>query len=222
MRIIEITPVIQGEGKTAGKSRLLIRVEKCVLCCKYCDTKYSWGSTLDSPAPKVDFDLLQKYDKWMITGGEPLLYSDKLVDLIVKYHPKWVEVETCGAFLLRDKLILECVDLWNISPKRPQDQLIEGVDATPYFLKEHEYMRDFIIKIVVTPDMTLEELKNIINTYETNYHIRFIKKRIWLMPQTDENGNFLTAEKAWNFALQLSVNYSDRLHIRVFGLKRGV
>ena len=219
--IIEAVPVIQGEGKTAGQPRLLLRVNGCNLRCKYCDTKYSWAANPELIDDSVVTDLLCKYGEWMVTGGEPLLYADQLVSLIGQYRPEWVEVETCGVLVPQSRLILDHVDLWNISPKRAQDQSVEGTDTTPHLLKAHASMRDFIIKLVVTPDMTIDELKAIIQDYDENYRIPNLQKRIWLMPETDQ-GNFLTAEKTWDFARQLDVNYSDRLHVRVFGPKRGV
>lgn len=219
--IIEAAPVIQGEGKTAGQPRLLLRVSGCNLRCKYCDTKYSWTANPELLDESIVTDLLHKHGEWMITGGEPLLYADQIVLLIGQYRPEWVEVETCGVLVSQSRLILDYVDLWNISPKRAQDQSVAEIDTTPYLLKVHASMKDFIIKLVVTSDMTLDELKSILRDYDENYHIPDLRKRVWLMPETNQ-GNFLTAEKTWDFARQLGVNYSDRLHIRVFGPKRGV
>lgn len=219
--IIEAVPVIQGEGKTAGQPRLLIRVNGCSLRCQYCDTKYSWSANPELVDSQVLTDLLHKHGEWMITGGEPLLYADQLVTLIAQYKPEWVELETCGAVLPQSRLILDSVDLWNISPKRSIDQSVKDIDTTPHFLKYHNDMKDFLIKIVVTPDMTEESLHSQLIDYANTYSIPDIDKHVWLMPQTDQDA-FLTATKAWELALKLRLNYSDRLHVRVFGAKRGV
>ena len=219
--IIEVGKVIQGEGKTAGQPRLLLRVNGCNLRCKYCDTSRSWT---EQPI-LVDADLLKSAlfssGEWMITGGEPMLYIDEILKLIVEHQPTWTEIETCGVLLPNNVGIFHTVDLWNISPKRAEDQSIPGTDVTPYILKYHEQMRDFIIKIVVTPDLTIEELKATLANYEATYSIANINKRVWLMPMTS-GSQFITDEKAWKMALELGVNYSDRNHIRIFGSKVGV
>ncbi len=219
--IIEAVPVIQGEGKTAGQPRLLIRVNGCNLRCQYCDTKYSWTLNPELVDDQVVTDLLYKHGEWMITGGEPLLYADQLVTLIGQYRPEWVELETCGALIPQSRLILDSVNLWNISPKRAVDQAVKDTDTTPHLLKYHKDMKDFLIKIVVTPDTTEDELKAQLGDYDATYNISDLNRRVWLMPQTDQ-GNFVTADKAWELARKFDLNYSDRLHVRVFGAKRGV
>ena len=39
----EVVDVIQGEGKTQGQYRTMIRMNNCSLFCNYCDTAYCWG-----------------------------------------------------------------------------------------------------------------------------------------------------------------------------------
>jgi len=62
--ITQLCTTIQGEGPTAGKSCLLIRVGNCILNCSYCDTKWTNNlkplavprltSTTDSLPFKID------------------------------------------------------------------------------------------------------------------------------------------------------------------------
>jgi organic radical activating enzyme len=223
MKFVEVFYSIQGEGKTAGQPRLILRVPECNLKCKWCDTKYSW-----SPKELIDesevADLLRKYPCWMITGGEPLLYQQEIQDLIVKYEPLWIELETSGTHLVHNEAFFDFIDLWNISPKRVEDQL-DGRSTAPVLLTQVDNMTDYIIKFPYTAKT--EEEANVYSSYLStllfSYDISLVtvRDRIWVMPLTDLD-TFTNEKEAWNFALNHGFNYTDRLHLRVWGIKRGV
>ncbi len=79
---------IQGEGAFCGVVSLFIRVMGCNLKCLWCDTFYTWdvrgiskysNGTFDSGKPYgfEDFSRdVKNYRFVVITGGEPLLYSE--------------------------------------------------------------------------------------------------------------------------------------------------
>ena len=85
MKIIEIFKSIQGEGTRSGITTSFIRFYGCNLNCSWCDTKYSNDETQAYevwPAEIVEQIILHGATHLCITGGEPLLLENELLDLI--------------------------------------------------------------------------------------------------------------------------------------------
>ena len=102
--ISEIFSSIQGEGKYVGCRQLFIRLIGCNLDCPYCDTNnlahdksvprkiknqrlsYSGDLTLANPVtlddilPYIKARLEEPHHSISITGGEPLLYPQFIVN----------------------------------------------------------------------------------------------------------------------------------------------
>lgn len=90
MKINELFVSIDGESKRAGELAIFIRSVGCNLRCKFCDSKYTWGTEPTNKDMSPD-DIV----KWCIetgihnvtfTGGEPLIQqdSDELLDKLSK------------------------------------------------------------------------------------------------------------------------------------------
>lgn len=103
----------QGEQPLLGIPIKLVRFFGCNLgekCPLDCDTKYSWQSHIHSIKYKVE-DVVpsSKYQNLMITGGEPFLQFDKIVDLIKHWFTETNEtkviIETNGTMYDKDDLI---------------------------------------------------------------------------------------------------------------------
>jgi organic radical activating enzyme len=226
MKLVEVFPAIQGEGKTVGQARLLLRVPGCNLRCSWCDTKYATTKIKSEELNPLSryTRLFAKHSKWMITGGEPMLYQTQLLPVLEKYSPDWLEVETSGTLPVSDPVLFDFVDLWNISPKRETDQ-VDGRNTEPKLLTQIPQLKDYILKFVftaTTPTQTEEFLQFIVDIGE-KYGLSEseLKERTWIMPHTNK-AKFLNDVTAWEFALKNGFNYSDRLHVRVFGPKRGI
>ena len=74
----------------------------------------------------------------VITGGEPLMQQDDLVELVTFLKPEfYVEVETNGTILPNNELTT-LVDQWNVSPKTKNsgnpEKLCEDHDCYVFFL----------------------------------------------------------------------------------------
>ncbi|MCA1745740.1 MAG: 7-carboxy-7-deazaguanine synthase QueE [Bacteroidales bacterium] len=130
---IAVAGTIQGEGKLAGVPSLFIRFSSCNLRCIWqlpdgtysrCDTPYASFETNDIHQITVDDVLaLVKHNRGpirhiVITGGEPLLQKEALIELAARFKSELelhVTIETNGTIF--NKAVAQHVDLFSISPK---------------------------------------------------------------------------------------------------------
>jgi 7-carboxy-7-deazaguanine synthase len=207
MKLNEIFYSIQGEGKTIGQPRLFIRLSGCNLNCIFCDSKYHKESR---ELNNEDEELLKEHKHWCITGGEPLLQQDAILDLIRKYNPEWVEIETNGTIIPKEYL-LKRVDLWNISPKGELYQKISKNLSTRIF---NVILKDYIIKLVYIN----KNDDKFIKTYE-----KYGKERIYIMPEGATIGQlYKRLYPAINYCLKNNYNLSPRLHVMIWDKERGI
>lgn len=211
---------IQGEGVHAGVPAFFIRTQFCPVGCKWCDTKYTWE---DSGGVERDVDhLVSEIEKYpniplvVITGGEPLYWVGQVSELVLKVlrlDNKMIDIETscacpplpimCGS----SRLTYVC------SPKLSHSEaLIDTWENVSKFLEKNS-----VLKIVVEKPEDLEELKQKLSK------LKVPKDKIYLMPQgltekqIQENSKWL-----WNACVENGYRFSSRLHVSVFGPKRGI
>jgi len=99
MIVSEIFRSLQGEGINQGRPCTFIRLAGCNLRCAWCDTSYAWeGGKEMSVTEILDRVWLQNGKHICITGGEPLLQHDEVLELLKKLslHGYAVEIETNG------------------------------------------------------------------------------------------------------------------------------
>lgn len=222
--ISEIFESIQGEGPWAGSESLFIRTSGCNLRCWFCDTPYtSWQpegtqQTVEqllervtaSPAPHV-----------VLTGGEPMLVAD-LVPLSQQCRAlgRQVTIETAGTL----DLPVAC-DLLAISPK-----LSNSVPVDAVWRSRHERTRyqpqvihslwaryRAILKFVIDAPADLDEVLDYLKEFP---EVR--PEDVWLMPQARTQEQ-LHQKAAWvrDAAETAGFRFSNRLHIELFGDRRG-
>lgn len=239
----ELYSCLQGEGKYIGIPHILIRVSGCKLRCQFrdsfCDTPYaSWKPekgkfTLDDI---VDFyEVNSQIKHTMITGGGPTSHPKLLKELcrIGKDYNHLVTIETEGSEFVQTNA--DCISL---SPKLSNSTPIPGT-YMPYIGREvtekdrlkHEKWRcnydameqliynhsDYQLKPVISSEEDLTELDYIQDRLDIP------NEKVWLMPEgvTDDE---LTKRRRWlmEYATEHGYNFTDRLHIIVYGDKRGV
>lgn len=243
MNISELFYSIQGEGKRSGYPSFFIRTNLCNLRCKFpggnlCDTPYtSWEfENKDNLGELKIHDILFVYKNYfpcdiVITGGEPTIQQKELNLLcseIKKLNQEiFITLETNGTFI--DDYVNN-VDLVSISPK-----LISSIPLGSEFAVSHDKHRlnykvlksyhklhtegkiDIQWKFVVTGADDIQEIK------ELQEEIGFNNKDVFLMPEgispEDLNANRLMVVE---LCKQHHFNYTDRLHIIIWGSKRGV
>ena len=99
LNVVEIFDSIEGEGIRTGMPVTFIRLAGCNLRCSYCDTSYAQKET-DGELKSVDSIVKKvKYSGVTITGGEPLLHQQSVVELINKLNSTghYVNIETNGS-----------------------------------------------------------------------------------------------------------------------------
>lgn len=198
MRIAEIFNSIQGEGPAMGRPAAFVRLAGCNLRCKGCDTNTNHDVWKEMSPQDVLQDIVS--ERVVITGGEPTLQMDelnRLIDILCK-DGKEVHMETNGTNVLLGEEInkMSCVV---VSPKRGSD-----VDFARWSSHKNVHF-----KFVIGPENWCWRAKDLRELLP-----KLPKGRVWIMPfGTDPGLKFAGA--AWDLALLLDVNYSDRLHIRL-------
>jgi len=162
MRISEIFSGVQGEGMRTGKLSTFIRVAGCTLCCKLCDTTYSYTEkaknlTVDEIMKQVPSNVKDI----VVTGGEPIRtdIKDEMQELLQRLWKlgKVITVETNATYYFED--LIPYVSLWSLSPKlscmgeknRCNIEVIED-----YVRRLNKYKMQ--LKFVLTPEMKDELL----------------------------------------------------------------
>ena len=226
---------IQGEGLYTGYPSVFFRVSNCNLRCAWsetnlCDTPYtSWDPEGDKigvlEAAEEIIHLGVNCDHVVITGGEPFLYAKEIDQLcvILKEHNKIITIET-NATIYRNIR----ADLISMSPKLSSSTPTEKQDAKWHVRHEkHRLNNDVIrsfqrshqiqVKFVIANEKDLEEV------YWIQRQIPIPKHKIVLMPEGLVE-NDLKQKQEWlaKYCIEQGYRYSDRLHVRIWGNRRGV
>lgn len=228
---------IQGEGKYSGYPSVFVRLSGCNLRCAWrnndgtltkCDTPHSSflpERNIQNVQETVDKILAFGCEHVVVTGGEPFLQPEvsELIKLL-KSRSAFVTVETNGT-----KYIETCADFLSISPKLKSSSCDEdfaaahdakriNLDALFQMITNH----DCQLKFVINSESDIEEVRDIIFSLRA-MGIKNINKKVWLMPQGITEKQFNERAKVlFELCKKYDFKYSDRLHVRVFGNKRGV
>jgi 7-carboxy-7-deazaguanine synthase len=221
MRISEIFYSIQGEGILTGVPSVFIRTSGCNLRCTWCDTPYtSWEPDGQEVALSEILGKVSQYSAGhvVITGGEPMI-SPEIVELTrqLGHH---ITVETAGTVF---KPVV--CDLMSISPKlansTPQeDRWADRHERTRYqpeVLKELISRYEYQMKFVVNDREDISEIRDIVEALGID------KQRVLLMPQ-GRNREELAArsEEVVKLCIELGYRFCPRVHIEIWGNRRGV
>ncbi|MFK8136781.1 MAG: 7-carboxy-7-deazaguanine synthase QueE [Bdellovibrionales bacterium] len=234
-----IFETIQGEGIFTGIPSVFIRLSGCNLRCEWrnhdgstslCDTPYSSHNPekLIKSLEQVHADVSSFATKhFVVTGGEPFLQKNvtDLIDLLVSLG-KFVTVETNGSLYLESKaqfislspkLSTSCV---NTSANYQSHQAKRiNIEALKSFVSSH----DFQLKFVVNQALEFDEVEEIVKSLSDTVDEGLLRSRVLMMPQAvtaeqlKENSPVLIEE-----CIRRGYRFCDRLHVRLWGDKRGV
>ncbi len=240
----EIFHTLQGEGVSAGLPAVFVRSSRCNLHCHWCDTDHTWNfegtpwthekdatpgyakhrkaDVTFEMSPSDIADLVAAYPcrRVVLTGGEPLIQQDAWVELIRALRnidPGYVfEVETNGT-LAPTAEFAEAVDQFNVSPKLANSGMGESLRLKPEALKALAAIGKAWFKFVLTAPADLSEIEAIAA------RVPISRERILLMPE-GRTVPKLDETSAWlaDLCRENGYRFSDRLHVRLWGDKRGV
>lgn len=217
----EIFYSLQGEGASQGAPSLFLRLAGCNLACSWCDTTHAWkrGEAIEMTPNEIAIALdtiAPHCRRLVITGGEPLLQGAELEELLPLLGEHHVEIETNGTLDAPESL-LRRVDQWNVSPKLAHAGHREGRALRPVVLRNLADTGRAWFKFVVTGAGDWPEIDALIHTCDLP------RERVMLMPQATTRAELAAArEGVVALCLQHGVRYADRLHIAIWGDRRGV
>lgn len=235
----EIFRSIQGEGPAIGRPRTFVRLSGCNLHCVWCDTAYTWNwvGTPFAHQNNTKFNISDEMislsaketaarihalpsEGVVITGGEPLLQTRAVVELIdalrADDHRALVEIETNGSIVPSEDLV-DRIDFFVVSPKLGHSGNDAAVALKDEALRRFAQMTSASLKFVVKDVADVEAAATLAERYA------FPKERIYIMPEgTTSEALLARAPKLIDAVIAHGFNYSDRLHIHLFGQKRGV
>lgn len=243
MIMSEIYSCIQGEGQLVGTPSILVRTSTCNLRCKwgenFCDTPFSsWKpeTTLRLTPTQILEEVTKlnpqgKIKHIILSGGEPTIQPE-ITELLYKlggyYH---TTIETNGTKVLPDNIGVPLTApvfadniLFSISPKlassvpvgTPFEKMHQRERIQPDILKLLTSQWAFYLKFVITSVDDLKEVRLLQDS------LKISSERIYLMPEgiTPEQ---VRSKALWVAELckQEGYRYSPRLHLDIWGPKRG-
>lgn len=234
----EIFPSLQGEGPSIGRPCVFVRLSRCNLACKWCDTAYTWRFTGDIRPHRDDVTfervenqitldvrevvmriLALRPTRLVITGGEPLLQAPalaKLIPMLKEAVPALeVEIETNGS-VPPPHAITQLVDQFNVSPKLSHSGNAEELALVPELLRDWAANPKAWFKFVVADMDDLNEVAEL----QALYNIP--AGRLFVMPEGIDSET-LRERSQWlaGAALTHGWRFTDRLHIHLYGDTRG-
>ncbi len=235
----EIFRSIQGEGPAIGRPRTFVRLSGCNLHCVWCDTAYTWNwvGTPFAHENNKKFEIGAEMtaltiaetaarikalpsEGMVVTGGEPLLQMNAVVELIdalrVDDHYAIVDIETNGSIVPSEDLI-DRIDSFVVSPKLAHSGNDANVALKHDALSRFAQLTSTSLKFVAKDASDVAAAAAIVERYD------FPPQRVYIMPEgTTSNALLARGPTFIDAVIAHGFNYSDRLHIHLFGQKRGV
>lgn len=223
---------------------------RCCFKDSVCDTPYT--SFKPAKATLTLMDVLKEFTDHpnvrsvVITGGEPMLYANALEDLIDFIEEEMQEkyfftVETNGTMNCDE---MSKVDMFSISPKlatsipvpgkeytidgetkiftEKEVDVLEQIRFRPGVVAQLMRVSDFQLKFVYSGDESIRSI-DIFLRHLTELGAHFDPSDVMLMPEGITNEQLTkNAQEAARICIDRGWILCDRLHIRVWGNKRGV
>lgn len=161
MKVSEIFYSIEGEGIEIGRPEVFVRLAGCNLRCSWCDTKYAWENGKEMSIKEI-VEEVRRYPckNVSITGGEPLLQKEELLELIkqLKELGYWIQINTNGTIF--DGEIFRLVDLISIDCKCPSSKMESSLDILKRTKELFNSKSQF--KFIISTKEDYEYAKNIV------------------------------------------------------------
>ncbi len=228
LRISEMFYSLQGEGILTGTPSFFIRLTGCNLRCTWCDTPYtSWKPEGDDRTLAWVIEETRKTRPnrhVVVTGGEPMI-APKIIALTraLEEEAFHITIETAGT-------VFEPVacDLMSISPKLSNSTPHEREEGR--WAPQHERLRrqpDILKQLIAAYDYQLKfviaDPNDIAEATELVTEIKADPTKVVLMPE-GTTAQAIASKAQWiaEACKTHCYRYSPRLHIDLWGDKRGV
>ena len=230
MLISEIFYSIQGEGELTGVPSVFVRTSGCNLRCAWCDTPYaSWNPEGENKTVAQILTEVQAHPSArhvVLTGGEPMVAKEiRGLAAEIKKLGHHVTIETAATVAPAG---IAC-DLASLSPKL----LNSAPDAQEHgaWRKKHEATRwqpdvvrawidayPYQFKFVVSRPEDVEELEHMLAAL----HREIPRHKVLLMPEATTLEK-MRGRAGWlgELCKARGYRYAHRLHIELYGNKRG-
>ena len=230
MRISEIFYSIQGEGELTGIPSVFVRASGCNLRCRWCDTKYaSWDPegedrTIEGIVAEV---LSHGANHTVVTGGEPMVAKG--------IHELMAALRAAGQHLTIETAAtvppegIAC-DLASLSPKLANSTPHLG-EIAPGWIEKHESLRlqpevirawidayPYQLKFVVASASDLDEIEDLLRRIDRDIP----PHKVLLMPEGVTTDAIRGRDESLvDVCKERGYRYCNRLHVEIFGNKRG-
>lgn len=230
MLISEIFYSVQGEGSLVGVPSVFVRTSGCNLRCAWCDTPYaSWHPEgVEMSEDEIIAAVTEHPTRFVvITGGEPMIAKGiRALAERLREAGKHITIETAATVMPDD---VAC-DLASLSPKL-ENSTPDGALAGAAWRERHEATRrrpdvvaawceayDFQLKFVVSSAAELSQIERLLDAAG----VRPSPEKVLLMPEgrTLEELHRLNPQVV-DWCKERGWRYCSRLHIDLFGNKRG-
>src|SRR4051812_39333935 len=229
MLISEIFYSLQGEGELIGVPSVFVRTSGCNLRCNWCDTPYASWSPEGKPMTVAEIiDAVETHPARhvVLTGGEPMI-APEIHELAFQLQERRYHITIETAATVPPKGV--ACDLASLSPKLAHSAPDARLDDT--WRKKHEELRwqpgvveswiaagNYQLKFVVSTEADLDEIERMIG--ETGCAVP--RSKILLMPEGTTVEKLRTSA-GWlgELCKARGYRYAPRLHIELYGNKRG-
>lgn len=167
-------PTIQGEGAVIGVKTMFVRTYGCDYRCSWCDSAFTWdGSSKEKVQMLEADDIIMKltevagdnFNCVTISGGNPALIGEGMMELIVKLQERGIKVaiETQGS---KWQDWLSKVDMLTLSPKPPSSGMSTDWTMLDLIMDRMKTTKSsYSLKVVVFNDEDYEYSRTVHERY---------------------------------------------------------
>jgi len=239
MDVCEIYPTIKSSGINAGKPVLCVRLFGTDFRDNNDPRRYAWDKKPENMAlnrhrmevKEVVAEISKissRFDSWVITGGEPLLQQDMVLELLKEYKEVFkgripvVEIQTNG-FIEPDKELDKFVDKYCVEVKL--GNTMDGTPKSTFSSRIQEQVLAGFAKnsrayFMFAVDCE-EDIKEVV---ELQKMLKLDADRIYLKPRViDARGIMRGMSVIWGACLTYGYTLSNRFYMHAHGrVKRGI
>ncbi len=223
MKFAEIFYSIQGEGMLLGMPSVFVRTSGCNLRCAWCDTPYtSWSPEgAEMPLDEVVAEAQRHPARHVVlTGGEPLIAPEMgALTQRLRALGLHITIETAGTVFQPVVCDLMSISpkLSNSAPEGPWAERHERARLQPETIRRLMAICDYQLKFVIARPEDVTE------ACELTESIGADLARVVLMPEGVDR-EVLRERSVWlaEICKREGFRFSPRLHIELYGSRRGV